>query len=170
MKRISKILIVVIITLSILIGLKVSKRFNKFFYKNIYETSIPFMKINNWYEKNFGTLPFKDKDTPVFKEKLVYSSYEKYLDGVKLNVDNNYLVPSIGTGLVLFIGEEENYGNTVIVSLNTGIDVWYSNINESIKLYDYVKEGELIGTSKDSTIYLVFKKDGNILNYEEYIH
>ena len=82
MKRISKILIVVIITLSILIGLKVSKKFNKFFYKNIYETSIPFMKINNWYEKNFGTLPFKDKDTPVFKEKLVYSSYEKYLDGV----------------------------------------------------------------------------------------
>ena len=66
--------------------------------------------------------------------------------------------------------KKENYGNTVIVSLNTGIDVWYSNINESIKLYDYVKEGELIGTSKDSTIYLVFKKDGNILNYEEYIH
>ena len=132
---------------------------------------MPFIKINNWYEKYFGSLLFfKNNNVQVFNEKLSYSLEEPYLDGVKLTVENNYLIPSIGTGLVLFIGEKENYGNTVIISLNTGIDVWYANINESVKLYDYIKEGELIGTSKDSSIYLVFKKDGNILNYEEYIH
>ena len=106
----------------------------------------------------------------VFNEKLSYNSYEQYYDGVKLCVNQNYMVPSIGTGLVLFIGEKENYGNTVIVSLNTGVDVWYSNIDESVKLYDYIKTGELIGVSKEEYIYMVFKKDGNILNYEEYIH
>ena len=132
---------------------------------------MPFIKINNWYEKYFGSLLFfKNNNVQVFNEKLSYSLEEPYLDGVKLTVENNYLIPSIGTGLVLFIGEKENYGNTVIISLNTGIDVWYANINESVKLYDYIKEGELIGTSKDNSIYLVFKKDGNILNYEEYIH
>lgn len=106
----------------------------------------------------------------VFNEKLTYQSSEKYLDGVKLNVQNEYLVPSYGTGLVLFIGEKENYGNTVIVSLNDGIDIWYSNVNPSVKLYDYIKEGELIGTSLSNYIYVVFKKDGAILNYEEYLH
>lgn len=171
MRKISKILVVIIITLGILIGIKTNRKFSSFFYKNIYETSVPFMKINNWYEKHFGSfLIFKNNDVQVFKEKLSYNSEEAYLDGVKLNVESNYLIPSIGTGLVLFIGEKENYGDTVIVSLNTGIDVWYANVNSSVKLYDYVKEGKLIGTSKDNNIYLVFKKDGNILNYEEYIH
>lgn len=171
MRKINKILIVVIITLVILICIKTNKKFNNFFYSHVYETSMPFIKINNWYEKYFGSLLFfKNNNVQVFNEKLSYSLEEPYLDGVKLTVENNYLIPSIGTGLVLFIGEKENYGNTVIISLNTGIDVWYANINESVKLYDYIKEGELIGTSKDSSIYLVFKKDGNILNYEEYIH
>lgn len=172
MKKLNKILIVVIITLSTLIGIKKSKTFNNFFYKNIYESSIPFIKINNWYEKIFGTIPFKNitNTEMVFNEKLTYQSSEKYLDGVKLNVQNEYLVPSYGTGLVLFIGEKENYGNTVIVSLNDGIDIWYSNINPSVKLYDYIKEGELIGTSLSNYIYVVFKKDGAILNYEEYLH
>ena len=173
MKTISKILIVVIITLCILIGLKKSQNFNSFFYDNVYETNLPFIKINNWYEKLFGfSLPFKDLNNTdlVFNEKLSYNSYEQYYDGVKLCVNQNYMVPSIGTGLVLFIGEKENYGNTVIVSLNTGVDVWYSNIDESVKLYDYVKTGELIGVSKNEYIYMVFKKDCNILNYEEYIH
>lgn len=173
MKTISKILIVVIITLCVLIGLKKSQSFNSFFYKNVYESSIPFMKINNWYEKIFGySLPFKNLDNTelVFNEKLSYDSYEDYYDGVKLDVNQNYMVPSLGTGLVLFIGEKENYGDTVIVSLNTGVDVWYSNIDSSVKLYDYVKTGELIGISKDEYIYMVFKKDGNILDYEEYIH
>lgn len=132
---------------------------------------MPFIKINNYYEKIFGSsLPFKNKDKMVFNEKLSYNSCEKYMDGVKLGVDNSYLVPSYGTGLVLFVGEKENYGNTVIVSNNSGIDVWYSNIEPCVKLYDYVKEGELIGSSLDDKIYMVFKKDGNILNYEEYLH
>lgn len=172
MKKLNKILIVVIITLSTLIGIKKSRNFNNFFYKNIYESSIPFIKINNWYEKIFGTIPFKNipNTEMVFNEKLTYQSSEKYLDGVRLNVQNEYLVPSYGTGLVLFIGEKENYGNTVIVSLNNGIDIWYSNVNPSVKLYDYIKEGELIGTSLSNYIYIVFKKDGAILNYEEYLH
>ncbi len=132
---------------------------------------MPFMKINNWYEKYFGSFLFlKNKDTVVFNEKLIFNKEEPYLDGVKLSVDKNYLIPSIGTGLVLFIGEKENYGNTVIVSVNTGVNIWYCNISPNVKLYDYIKDGELVGSSLDNYIYLVFKKDGNILNYEEYIH
>ena len=41
-------------------------------------------------------------------------------------------------GIVIFIGEKEGYGNTVVVEQVDGIDVYYSNVSVSnIKLYDY---------------------------------
>lgn len=173
MKKINKILILTIITLCILIGIKKSKTFNDFFYKNIYESNIQFIKLNNTYEKIFGSsLPFKNynKTEQVFNEKITYEKIEPYLEGAKLKVQNQYLVPSYKTGLVLFIGEKENYGNTIIVSQNDGIDIWYANVEPTVKLYDYIKEGELIGTSLNDYIYIVYKKNGEALNYEEYLH
>ena len=47
--------------------------------------------------------------------------------------------------------------------------MWYGNIsNTSVKLYDYVKKGDILGEVNDY-LYLVYKKNGNILNYEDYI-
>ena len=40
--------------------------------------------------------------------------------------------------------------------------------NANVKLYDYVTKGSLLGEI-DEYLYLVYKKDGNILNYEEYL-
>lgn len=171
----SKFLFCIIITLLILIGIKASPNFKTNFYKQVFETNISFSKINKIYEKYAGTsIPFKDlfiKDiTPVFNEKLNYKGKETYLNGVKLTVDTNYLVPTLNDGLVVFVGEKENYGNTIIINQIDGIDVWYSNIeNSAIKLYDNVKKGELVGSAKDETLYLVFKKDGTVLNYEDYL-
>ena len=45
---------------------------------------------------------------------------------------------------------------------------WYSNVNSSLKLYDYIEKGSLIGESLNNNIYLVYKKDGKVLNYEDY--
>ena len=146
----------------------------RLFYKYIYEDSINFAKINEYYEKIFGSyIPFEDttnKVTPVFNEKLTYISSNKYLDGVKLTVENNYLVPVLQSGLVVYMGEKEGYGNTVIVQGIDGIDIWYGNVtNISISLYDYIDKKSLLGTTKDDVLYLVYKKDGEILNYEEYL-
>ena len=41
-------------------------------------------------------------------------------------------------------------------------------ISNNLKLYDYVKRGELLG-EVDNTLYLVYRKNGKSLNYEEYI-
>ena len=40
--------------------------------------------------------------------------------------------------------------------------------NTNYKLYDYVKKGDVLGTS-NKNLYLVFKKDGKVLNYEKYL-
>ena len=172
--NLTKFLLVIILTLITLIAIKKDIKFKELFYKYIYEDSINFAKINEYYEKIFGSyIPFEDttnKVTPVFNEKLTYISSNKYLDGVKLTVENNYLVPVLQSGLVVYMGEKEGYGNTVIVQGIDGIDIWYGNVNNiSISLYDYIDKKSLLGTTKDDVLYLVYKKDGEILYYEEYL-
>ena len=172
---ISKLLITIILTLITLILLKSNNKLKNFFYNKVYDNNISFATINKWYENHFGSsIPFKElveKDTKaVFNNKLEYSKKEKYLDGVKLSVDKNYLVPILESGMVVYIGKKEGYGNTVIVQQVNGVDVWYGNINNpNVKLYDYVEKGKLLGDVKNNNLYLVFKKDGKVLSYEKNI-
>ncbi len=167
-----KFLILVFLTIITLILLK-NNQFKTNFYKYVYENNINFASINKWYENKFGSaLPFSkyfEEVTPVFNEKLNYKEKNKYKDGVSLTVDDNYLVPALDSGIVIFIGEKKGYGNTIIVQQENGIDLWYSNLKEiNLKLYDYIKEGSLIGVSNNN-LYLVFTKDGEVVDYQEYI-
>lgn len=174
--HINKFLILILITLTTLIVLKNNTKFKTLFYKNVYDKNFSFASINKLYKDIFGSpIPFNDlieeKETSlVFDEKLKYSESSKYLDGVKLTVSKNYLVPTLESGMVVYIGEKDKYGSTVIIQQVNGIDVWYSNVNvSSIKLYDYIEKGALVGEVKDTTLYLVYKKDGKVLNYEDYL-
>ena len=79
------------------------------------------------------------------------------------------MVPILESGVVVFIGEKDDYKNTIIVEQVDGIDVFYGNIKtNNIKLYDYVEKGELLGEA-NKELYLVFQKDGEYLDYKEYI-
>lgn len=172
---INKILLVGVLTLITLIALKASPKFKSTFYKEVYEKNFSFATLNKYYEKYFGSpIPFKnlfkEKTDTVFNEKLTYTESSLYKDGVKLTVGTNYLVPVKENGLVVFIGEKEGYGNTVIIEQADGIDVWYSNLKEiNVNLYDYVKKGSLLGENNDDFIYLIFKKEGNVIDYKDYI-
>lgn len=167
-----KLLISIVITLIILILIKSSSGFKNEFYKHIYSNNMSFTKLKSIYTKYIGNFDIFDKvvkTETVFNEKLTYKNVENYLDGAKLSVDNNYLVPINESGIVVFIGEKENYGNTIIIQRIDGIDEWYGNIeNVNVKLYDYVSKGELLGEVNNS-LYLIYKKDGKVLNYEEYL-
>ena len=168
-----KFLVLVLITITTILILKFNPQYKQQFHKYVYEETISFAKINNWYKSKFGSnLPFSDyfdETLPVFNEKLSYSEANKYKDGVSLSVGYDYLVPALDSGIVIFIGEKEGYGNTVIIQQENGIDVWYSNLKEiNLKLYDYIKDGSLIG-NVDENLYLVFIKDGEVVDYQEYI-
>ena len=168
-----KFLILVVLTVSTIVVLKLKPEFKINFYKYVYEDSISFAKINNWYKSKFGSsLPFSnyfEEVSPVFNEQLKYNEASIYKDGVSLNVGYDYLVPALDSGIVIFIGEKEGYGKTVIIQQENGIDVWYSNLKEvNLQLYDYIKDGSLIG-SVDENLYLVFIKNGEVVDYQEYI-
>lgn len=171
MKYINKVLFVCLLTVLTLIILKANNNLKAPFYKYVYEDNISFADINNLYKKYFGNqIPFiKEKTKLVMDEKLNYKKQEKYKDGVLLEVDLNYPVPALKEGMVVFVGEKENYGKTVIISGTDGIDIWYGNINSNVKIYDYVNKNSLIGGSIDNKIYVVVKKGDQVLNYEDYI-
>lgn len=174
-KTLIKILIIILLTIVTLILLKKYPKFKSKFYEEVYENNISFAKVNHLYKNLFGNpIPFSDyfesKTKPVFNEKLTYYKSEDYLDGVKLIVDKNYLTPSLESGMVVFIGDKDNYPNTVIIEQVNGIDVWYSNIeNINVNLYDYIDKGTLIGSTITDELYLVYKKDGKILDYNDYL-
>jgi len=172
-KNLIKIYFGIVVTLLTLITLKSNQEIRSFVYKHIYTNNISFATINKWYKSNFGNpLPFEkflNSTSPVFNETLQYTSANKYKDGVALQVGSEYLIPALESGIVIFIGEKEGYGNTVILQQENGVDVWYSNISEAnVKLYDYIKKSDLIG-SVNETLYLVFLKNSEVIDYEKYI-
>lgn len=175
-KYISNLLIRTLIVMTTLIFLTImyknsdilNDKINKYFFSE----SISFTEMKKVYNKYLGgILPIikDDSITEVFNENLNYSSYSIYYDGVKLSVSEKYLVPTLDEGMVVFIGEKENYGKTIIVENLNGVYYWYGNItNTSLKLYDYVEKGNMIGEVNDY-LYMIFSKDGKFLDYEEYI-
>lgn len=171
---VSKCLVSIVIFLLLLIisnkNISLKEKINNKVFKN----NISFATINSWCKNKLGgILPFDKVVTPdvsVFNEKLTYKKQSLYKDGVKLTVEDNYLVPIIESGIVVFMGEKEEYGQTVIVQQVNGIDVWYSNVDTSnISLYQYLTKGNLLGEAKSNYIYMVFQKDGKFLDYKEYI-
>ncbi len=174
-KIINSIMLIFVITLVNLILLSSNVKYKHFFLKHIYESNFSFASVNNVYQKYFGSpLPFKNffknNTQPVFEEKLKYYENHKYKDGVKLIVDQNYLVPALDSGIVIFIGNKEDYNNTIIIQQSDGVDVWYSNIeNINVKLYDYISKGSLLGEVKGKDLYLTFKHDGKNVDYKPYI-
>ena len=138
----------------------------------LFSDNISFVKINNIYDKYLGGIvPLKNTTSTekVFNEEMKYDNISIYKDGVVLDVAESYLVPVLREGMVVFIGKKEEYGYTIIIEDLDGIRTWYGNIsNTSLKLYDYVSKGSLVGETSNK-LYLVFSKEDKYLNYEDYI-
>lgn len=163
-----RILITTIFVLSILIVTNISVSAKEFIYKNLFETDFKFSSINKLFNKYI--LDNKENTTPVnFESNLDFNTAKEYKDGICLTLSIDSSIPLLESGIVVYIGEKENYNNTIIVQQSNGIDVWYGNINNTdVNLYDYIEKGKTIGTSKEE-LYIVFQKDGEFLDYKEII-
>lgn len=167
-------MIVIVLFLILAIMSKNSHIYKDLIVSNIYEKNISFAKIKKLYDKYLGGISPLDKvidnEITVFNEELSYENISLYHDGAKLEVSKNYLVPVLEEGMVIYIGEKENYGNVIIIEGVDGIDIWYGNMETTTtKLYDYVNKNTYLGTTKDNILYLVYQKDGKFLDYKEYL-
>ena len=161
--------IIIFVFASLLI--RKNANFKSLILNKVYKDNISFSYIKNIYNKYIGNiLPFQNvlKEKKVFSEKLEYNSLSKYDNGIKLTVNDSYLVPIIKEGIVVFVGEKENYGNTVIISQSDGIDTWYGNLsNINVNLYDNVETNSILGEVKNNELYLLFSRGGAYIDYKE---
>lgn len=162
--------VLISILLFLLIGIFIN-RYDKFllFYKNnVYDKNFNFSFVSNFINKYFGNTFYIDNNVTSVNKQINYSSFNVYKDGVVLNgVDVVYPLKS---GIVVYIGNKEEYGDTIIIQGMDGVDYWYSNLSSiNIKLYDYVDSTNIIGECVDNKLYMVFVCDGKYLSYEDYI-
>ncbi len=168
----TRVLIAIIFVLISTIYIYWSEESKEMVKKNLFETSLSFTAINDWYEKEFGKvipIDLNKGTTPVTKNSNDFLEATPYQNGVSVKVSKDTAMNALNSGIVVFIGEKENYGNVVIVQGIDGVDIWYGNItNVNLSLYDYVEKNSILGSSSDDHIYFVIQKDNNYLDYEEY--
>ena len=170
---ISRVLITVIFVLGSIIFTNISGDNKALYQKYVLEDSLEFTKINELYQSVFGDVDIAKKDNNTDSEVVFgdvsYTNIEPFKNGVKLTVGMNEAISVITSGIVVFIGEKDDLGNTVIIQGNDGVDIWYSNITDTdISVYDYIEAGSILGSSNSEDIYLTINKDGEFINYEEY--
>jgi hypothetical protein len=101
---INRILLTIIVFLIGMIFTKNSATNKKIISEHVYEESIHFSNFKKIYNKYFGKYIGEVEETKqVFTEKLSYSKESVYKDGVKLTVSDNYLVPALESGIVIFM-------------------------------------------------------------------
>ena len=173
---ISRTLITIIFVLVSLIYTKISTSNKELYQKYVLSDSLAFTKINKVFDKYLGKTdilnnktPNDENETSVFNS-INYSNIEAYKNGFKLSVNAGDVVNVITSGIVVYNGDKDDLGSTIIIQGNDGVDIWYSNITDAdIKVYDYIESGAILGVSSSDYIILTILKDGKYLTYEEYM-
>lgn len=169
---INKTLMAIFLALVALIVMEYSPKFKSFMHEEVLGKNISFGLFNKIYNKYFGeVLPTnKDNVVEVFNEKINFTEKMKLDDGYELTVTNNYLVPSLNSGVVVFLGEKDKIGKVIVVEQEDGLTVTYGNIkNTDLKLYDYVSKGKFLGEADGTKLYLSLQKNGEYQDIETYL-
>ncbi|MBR5662724.1 MAG: M23 family metallopeptidase [Bacilli bacterium] len=170
----TRFLIMIIFILFILILNKYNKSLALNLKNNLFNKSINFVKINKLSQRLLGKDVFyyqsKESDSMVIASQFNQNKKNKYFDGEKILVSSNLPIGSISSGVVVYIGNKENYNNTIIIQGMDGYNIWYGNItNVNASLYDYVEEHSLIGSADGEYMYLLIEKDNKFYTYDEYV-
>ena len=169
---ITKILISIFLILTIIILKMYHPNLLSIVKENIFNKSINFAKINNLSKKLIGkdVIYSKEKSELVSNNDAHLSNVEDYHDGEKIKISNKMPIGLLTSGIVIFKGEKDYFGKTIIVQGIDGYNIWYGNLeNINVKPYSYLEKNELIGNILDEYIYLLIEKDGKRIKYEDYI-
>ncbi|MFI3260436.1 MAG: M23 family metallopeptidase [bacterium] len=167
---ITSFLISIIFLFSCLIYIKIDEDNKVFFKETFFVSSLSFTSINNFYEKNFGSIaPSIKTEEFVFSGTINYTKIEEFENYETLYLSGSNIITTLCGGVVVFIGEKEETGYTVIVQGNDGYDIWYGNVeNVSLSIYDYVDTGEIIGEVSNMKLNMYIYSGKERILYEDY--
>ncbi len=164
-------LLSVILVLLCAIFVNLSDKNLIFFKDHFFNETLAFTKINSLYTEYFGNIvPESLGNTlPVFETGKKYTNITKEENSYRVDLTSNVL-PFLESGVVVFLGEKEGYGKTMIVQGVDGVDIWYSNLeNYNVTLYDYVEKENIVGEFKENKALLTFIENGQNIGYENYL-
>lgn len=169
----NKVLISLIIFVFLLIINKSNHKIINKIKSSILDESFNFVKINKISKKILGKEVLyyskNDKSIQVNSDEINTLNVHKYYDGEKFEVSTDLPIGAIQSGVVVFVGNKDKYHNTVIIQCADGYTIWYGNLKDiSIKTYDYIEKGNLLGSADGSEIYLLIEKDNKYYTYDEY--
>ncbi|WAA10248.1 M23 family metallopeptidase [Fervidibacillus albus] len=143
----------------------------------IMERDFQFAKAVDWYEKNFGD-PLalfpnvgEDEDNSEGEYALpangvILETFYSDDQGVTFQTNKNVQVTAVQDGIVIFAGEKEEMGKTVVIQHPDTTETWYGKLGDIyVRTYDSIKTGDAIGivsssqTKETGEFYFAVKKD-----------
>jgi len=163
-----RVLLSIILFLTLAIFVNFSDQNLLFFKRYAYNQTFNFSAFNRFWADNFGSALPDGPTLPVNQNILTFETAHAFYEGAKLEGVN--VVLPFKSGIVVYVGEREHFGNTIIIQGMNGIDYWYGNVtNINVKLYDFISSDNIIANAIDNTLYVQFKKNGEVLDFEEFI-
>ena len=127
------------------------------------ETEFQFAAVSGWYEERFGKplalLPLKteseEKEPMKTDWQYALPASGKILEdfgdnGERITIEtgNGSAVEAIDKGLVLFVGQKEGFGRTIIIQHGDKSETWYGNLDSlDVSVYEYIEAGTRLGTA-----------------------
>lgn len=136
----------------------------KQFIGQVFRTDFPFAKNNAWISEKLGELYVLTPWKTVFKENnkvgeesvpvsgKIRESFRKNGKGIVIETDLEQKVRAIEAGIVIFSGQDNKLGKTIIIQQANGMNVWYGQLSAlEVGLYDQVKKGDNVGQAANNS-------------------
>lgn len=152
----------------------------------VYEQEFQFASVVNWFDETIGQ-PFAFLPENIDKEKgedfsmpasgTIMESFEKNGQGVMVKTAAAASVGTVKEGVVIYAGEKEDYGKTVIIQHADKSESWYGSLESiDVSLYEQVKKGAKLGRVQASEeeegkgeFYFALKSGGRFIDPGEVI-
>ncbi len=159
----TKLLLSITLLLLSLIYVKTDNNNLALFKKHVFGDNFNFASFNSLY----NSLKNNNETIPVMNN-LKYTNKTKYQDGYRYQVSDS-LIETFTSGIVVYVGQKDDYNNTVIIQGSDGYDIWYGNLDDvNVTIYDYINKNTIIGETDN--LYLKVVKDGKIVKIDDYLH
>ena len=65
---------------------------------------------------------------------------------ITIEIGKDAPIEAMNEGLVIFVGQKEGFGNTVVIQHADKSESWYGNLSEiNVTLYEYIEKGTPVG-------------------------
>ncbi|WP_110927083.1 M23 family metallopeptidase [Bacillus massiliglaciei] len=157
------------------------------FVQGTMDRDFQFASISNWYEGAFGKpiafLPEQKKTEELEEDSYalpaaakITQSFETNGEGIILQTSTGEKVEALQEGVVIFAGEKEDLGKTVIIQHDNKSESWYGHLESiDVSLYEFVKRGSELGevTASDDhatgKFYLAIRENGAFIDPKKVI-